>query len=1475
MSFFLYFIFLVIIYSSKNFKITEENDTIKNNFNNSNIEDQKISQNKNKTNVNDYEAEKKETRKLQTEEFQEFRLEVNYSLLIKTIETNYVLGSVMEDKETIKSSIEKAKEHLLKLVSMVEKSDNNNISISKDDIKNKSLLQYLNESIYNTYNCNLVIFIIGTTNSPAENSFATPYILKNNAKGRPIFGLIDYYILYTKNNIEEKERLLIINFLHEFTHILGFEKSCLKKNNLLGIKTLTRINNGKDNIKKLMVNGTEVLKKAKKYYNCTNIDGLDLDSKSTDFEGEEFFHWEGRILLGEYMTSEIYFPEQVISEFTLDLLYELGWYKVNYYTGGLMRFGKNKGCEFINNDCVKVVGENIINSAFQNEFCDQGSNIDKSYGTCSSGRLSRGYCYNNEDYDELFKRENWDEHYGEKNAEYCPVSLETKNKRNKNYFIGSCSLGVHNYGKELSVKKDYNEEYNFFGEKNGNNSLCALSSLYKKNKSGAYKGFVHPICYPMYCSNSSLTVQINNEYLVCPKEGGLIKINENSTSNYTGYLFCPDYNLICSGSIFCNDMLDCIEKQSIDKNLDYYYIPNNITSQVTSDKRNNTDLDNFTIKEGFELSEEENTTCPKNCSHCISNKRCILCGNENKYYISERDDENHPINCSFDYPKDGYYEKVPNHFFRCSNGCKNCSDYDQCNQCFPEFKKNNNVCVERIKQCIKYNISDIFKDPNNNYGDAYNSCVECNTSNNYYCIDENRNECKYIKEEEIKQYYKIENISYSCFEKCDEKYRHCLECNETGCIKCPFSHNLSDSRNSCLFDFDHKPPDDYCKISTHPLNCDIEALNLNDFIQYYFNNTFNYINTIDFFVNEKYTVAMFINSDCTDELFNQGYYQIDSKDLYYEMSKKTQVETNEFLISIFVTYNNQNHFRFYDVAKKYLEPEKKCKSCLDIPYIIKNKYNSSINKIFGPIFTYIVINEKIDIFQKESKVFTDLCQNMTLIGIDIPLSERLDYFYLNEYAANLACSGDCEIQEINIEESAGICKCKLGNKFEDILKEFELKNYEDENKKSTSFGETLSIIKCFKGGFKAKNIKENVGFYLSLFAIIGEGGLCIFFFLCSKPITLTTIVNPPPKLKNKLRLNINWEDEEEDEKEKNKKNKNNKKIVNIEELCDYQPRDGLEDDLYFLEKSFTNDYLDSSYSIDTVLFGRSGKSKLKDGKKKVLVLLPGDKDKKDKKRKKGIDEQENLSDITPVSSEKSEPKTFCQIYWYVLSLKQHIINFFSFLTCCKITESYVPFPLRITRSIFMIILSFLFNVLFLNQNYYIKKFKYFNQKYKLIAGITDGITILPEEVSGDIPSSELWKYSLIHTLVFSIIVFLLLLVAQFLIGICFFSMRTKVIEVVKSNNTSNANELENQARIRYIIFFIITLVLLLIFMFTFVGFGGAYGGGFRDYIISGIFSLIFLEIFPFLWSLIIALLRFIGIKKRNKICFKISRFFMF
>ena len=52
-----------------------------------------------------------------------------------------------------------------------------------------------------------------------------------------------------------------------------------------------------------------------------------------------------------------------------------------------MKFGKNKGCNFLNKDCAEQKDGKLI-SKFNNEFCNSDSFL-----TCSIGRQSRGYCF--------------------------------------------------------------------------------------------------------------------------------------------------------------------------------------------------------------------------------------------------------------------------------------------------------------------------------------------------------------------------------------------------------------------------------------------------------------------------------------------------------------------------------------------------------------------------------------------------------------------------------------------------------------------------------------------------------------------------------------------------------------------------------------------------------------------------------------------------------------------------------------------------------------------------------------------------------------------------------------------------------------------------------------------------------------------------------------------------------------------------
>ena len=139
---------------------------------------------------------------------------------------------------------------------------------------------------------------------------------------------------------------------------------------------------------------------------------------------------------------------------------------------------------------------------------------------------------------------------------------------------------------EMKLENGQSYSYNAFtenfSEKYGDNSFCALSSIIKiKNNGGEYKCYFRPVHYPMLCSDKSLTIQLNEEYNICPRK--IIKIGDKSYSNYVRYLFCLNYILIYIGTIIWKDLFNYVDEKSISKDPLYNYKnKNDITSQIIS-----------------------------------------------------------------------------------------------------------------------------------------------------------------------------------------------------------------------------------------------------------------------------------------------------------------------------------------------------------------------------------------------------------------------------------------------------------------------------------------------------------------------------------------------------------------------------------------------------------------------------------------------------------------------------------------------------------------------------------------------------------------------------------------------------------------------------------------------------------------------------------------------------------------------------
>ena len=594
------------------------------------------------------------------------------------------------------------------------------------------------------------------------NEIASSKIFLNeDSIGRPIAGII--YINADIDYSRYSQRYLETIMLRQLTHLLGFHKEASgltdEQENFVGIIKM-------DSDNKYYVESSQVIAYAKKYFNCDDITKIEI---TIDEDGLP--HWPSRILLGDYMADLIYPEEQVISGFTLAFFNDLGFLNVNYsYTGGLMRYGKHKGCKFIENKCIDYESDVLINK-FENDFYYPNTDFENPEPSCSSGRLSKTvhklHIYSEAEISILYRYfPSPHELYGGLPlTNFCPVS-EYSSYTPETIYDGRCS----NENVIIDIEK------NIFGESRSGNSFCALNTFVKKPTTDyeTYKNVVRAGCFKMYCSSESLTIQVGEDYLVCPKEGGKIQ-----SDNYDGYILCPDFNLICTvavGSDLCNNIFDCFDKkvEEKDNHLEYDY-------------EIKTTQDSYVYKnQGFsedDCSEQAETggKCPQYCMQCKENRNCFKCKNSYSLVGTNEDDLTEALTCKHDI--NGYYSKNVNSltvYYPCNlkiQNCLECSDSNTCTRCVDNYKVENGICKEIVENCEIYNND--------------NSCKKCKT--NFDLIKVEETSCMAHNElttQYENKYYYLVSGDPDYYVKCSFQKENCEKCEgENNCIECINNHN--------------------------------------------------------------------------------------------------------------------------------------------------------------------------------------------------------------------------------------------------------------------------------------------------------------------------------------------------------------------------------------------------------------------------------------------------------------------------------------------------------------------------------------------------------------------------------------------------------------------------------------------------------------------------------------------------------------
>ncbi|CAG9768000.1 unnamed protein product [Ceutorhynchus assimilis] len=300
-----------------------------------------------------------------------------------------------------------------------------------------------------------------------------------------------------------------------------------------------------------MIITPNVVREARNYFNCTELEGAELEDQGE--EGTALTHWEKRVFENEAMTGT-HTQNPIISRITLALMEDTGWYIANYSMAGEMSWGKNLGCDFVTKSCKDWISMKSSRGFSIHPFCNKVKR-DPLQTECTDDRTSVALCNLVEYKQELPKiYQNFDSlqdveptregYYGGSVslADYCPYIQEFTWRSNNVVVRGS-----HCQYTENNPKPDKN----FALEKYGENSRCFehTNHMWEEKSCGQLRQWMHwgSGCYGYRCQNGRLHILVGNYSYECYHKNQEISIR--ITSNgwlHKGGIVCPSCKEICA-----------------------------------------------------------------------------------------------------------------------------------------------------------------------------------------------------------------------------------------------------------------------------------------------------------------------------------------------------------------------------------------------------------------------------------------------------------------------------------------------------------------------------------------------------------------------------------------------------------------------------------------------------------------------------------------------------------------------------------------------------------------------------------------------------------------------------------------------------------------------------------------------------------------------------------------------------------------
>ena len=351
----------------------------------------------------------------------------------------------------------------------------------------------------------------------------------------------------------------------------------------------------------------------------------------------------------------------------------------------------------------------------------------------------------------------------------------------------------------------------------------------------------------------------------------------------------------------------------------------------------------------------------------------------------------------------------------------------------------------------------------------------------------------------------------------------------------------------------------YCSINIQNINDTLTQETIEKYISYYTlkQGVNHYINK-----NNNFTITIFKDWPCTNELFKYGYFEINTSiinneiEFFNDSDISFFVYVNAHFISFFEIYNPKDRRPLVDLDLLFNETENNLK--------IRNNFTEEIKMYFSDEIINKIIEYNISVFDKDDFIFNDFCYNFTIENIDMPIKERRQILFLGNISKEIICNDiNCDIEKAFLNNFTGECNCRAQKYFieKDSPNNITYKEYE---KFINSKSKILSFInlKCGKESFNHQNLKNNASFIFSIIFISTYIILYILYFLYSRKNSFQKFeeikLNPPKIVNFNVLDDLEEEEEKEEEKEVKKEKEQKEEIEEKKEKGEKEQIEGKE-----------------------------------------------------------------------------------------------------------------------------------------------------------------------------------------------------------------------------------------------------------------------------------------------------------------------------